>query len=185
MILPIYTLGQPILKKVCDEIDATYEDLESLIENMWETMYAAKGVGLAAPQIGKKIRLFIVDTAQVLDEDEESEETGIKQIFINAQKVEEEGELWAYEEGCLSIPNIRADVSRKEKLTIEYYDEKFVKHVQTFEGNARVVQHEYDHVDGVLFIEYLKPLKRKMLKRKFDYIKKGFAEADYRLKPIK
>ena len=186
MILPIYTLGQPILKKVCNEIDASYENLESLIENMWETMYAAKGVGLAAPQIGKQIRLFIVDTVQVFEEDEESEEIGVKQIFINAKKVEEEGELWAYEEGCLSIPNIRADVNRKEKLTIEFYDENFVKHVQTFEGiNARVILHENDHVDGVLFIEHLKPLKRKMLKRKFDFIRKGFAEADYRLKPIR
>lgn len=181
MILPIYTLGQPILKKPCKEINDDFEGLTELVENMWETMYAANGVGLAAPQIGKGIRLFIVDTIQAMEEGEEDK--GIKQVFINAIKIEEDGEDWLYEEGCLSIPNIRADVRRQEKLTIEYLDQNFEKHTKTLEGiNARVVQHEYDHTEGILFLDHLKPLKKKMLKRKLEAIKKGYVEADYKLK---
>lgn len=181
MILPIYAYGQPILKTVCEEIEEDYKDLDKLIENMWETMYAASGVGLAAPQIGKGIRLFMVDTIQILEEEEK--EKGIKQVFINARMIEEDGEIAPYEEGCLSIPFIRADVSRQESITLEYFDEKFEKQTVTLEGiNARVVQHEYDHTEGVLFLDHLKPLKKKLLKRKLEAIKKGNVDPDYRMR---
>ncbi len=181
MILPIYAYGQPVLKSECSEIDKDYEGLGDLIANMWETMYAANGVGLAAPQIGKGIRLFMVDTVQIKDEEGDSE--GIKQVFINARKVEEDGELWPYEEGCLSIPFIRADVNRHENLTIEYFDEDFKKHTITLTGiNARVVQHEYDHIEGILFLDHLKPLKKKLLKRKLESIKTGRIDPEYRMR---
>lgn len=181
MILPIYAFGQPVLKAKCKDIDQDYEGLDKLIEDMWETMYAASGVGLAAPQIGKDIRIFMIDTIQIRDE--EDVEEGIKQVFINAKKIEEDGDLWPYEEGCLSIPFIRADVSRPQTLTIEYYNEKFEKHKVTLDGiNARVVQHEYDHIEGVLFTDHLKPLKKKLLKRKLEAIKKGNIDPDYRMR---
>jgi len=181
MILPIYAYGQPILKKVGKPIDKDYPDLDKLLKNMWQTMYNAEGVGLAAPQIGLPIRLFLVDTVQSMKEEEE--EKGIKRVFINAQKVKETGKHWDYEEGCLSIPNIRGDVSRPEVLKIRYMDENFVEHEETFDGiNARVIQHEYDHIEGVLFTQLLKPLKRKLVKRKLDKIAKGKTDAGYRMK---
>ncbi|WP_235299144.1 peptide deformylase [Portibacter marinus] len=181
MILPIYGYGFSVLKKVCEPINKDYPQLDQLIENMWETMYSASGVGLAAPQIGEDIRLFIVDTKQ-LNEDEHSDE-GIKKVFINAQIVAEAGEEWAYEEGCLSIPFIRADVFRQPEITIEYYDEHFEKHVESLSGiDARVVQHEYDHIDGVLFVDHLTPLKKRMLKRKLEAIRKGNIDPEYRMK---
>lgn len=181
MILPIYGYGYSVLKKKCEPIDKDFKKLDKLIADMWETMYNASGVGLAAPQIGKDIRLFIVDTIQLKDEDEI--EDGIKKVYINAQIVDEKGEEWAYEEGCLSIPFIRADVFRQPEITIEYYDEHFVKQVEKLDGiNARVVQHEYDHIDGVLFVDHLKPLKKKLLKRKLDAIRKGNIDPDYRMK---
>lgn len=184
MILPIYAYGQPVLKKVGKEIDENYDGLEALLENMWETMYHAEGVGLAAPQIGRDIRLFLVDTVQVMKEGEEDQ--GIKIAFINAKVVSEEGELWSYEEGCLSIPNIRGDVMRPKSITLEWQDEQFNKHRQTFDGiNARVIQHEYDHIEGLLFTEKLKPLKKKLIKRKLEAIRKGNAKSSYRLKFIK
>jgi len=185
MILPIYAYGQPVLKKKAVEIDENYEGLAELLENMWETMYNAQGVGIAAPQIGKAIRIFLVDTEQVMDEGKEEE--GIKSAFINAEILEEEGEEWSYEEGCLSIPNIRGDVERQPKIKIKYFDSEFNEHVREFDGiNARVIQHEYDHIEGVLFTEKLKPLKRKLIKRKLDSIKKGKVRVDYRLKfPLK
>ena len=181
MILPIYAFGHAVLKSKCEDIDSSYEDLEELLKNMWETMYEASGVGLAAPQIGRKIRVFMVDTIQILEDDEK--EKGIKQVFINAQKIEEEGDLWAYEEGCLSIPYIRADVNRPQTLRIAFLDENFEKQELTLEGiNARVVQHEYDHIEGILFTDHLKPLKKKLLKRKLEAIKKGNVEPEYRMK---
>jgi peptide deformylase len=184
MILPIYAYGQPVLKKKADEVDLEDENLPVLIENMWETMYHAKGVGLAAPQIGRTVRVFIVDTKQL--EEEESEPKGIKRVFINAQLVEEKGKWWDYEEGCLSIPNIRADVERQEAITLEYYDEHFKKRTDTFTGiEARVIQHEYDHIEGVLFTDLIKPLKRRLIKRKLDNIKKGKVDADYTLKFVR
>ncbi len=181
MILPVYGYGFSVLKKEGKTIDADYPDLKKLIADMWETMYNANGVGLAAPQIGLDIRLFIVDTQQL--KDEEDVEEGIKKVYINAEIVEEEGEEWAYEEGCLSIPFIRADVMRKPHITIEYMDENFQSHRDTLEGiDARVVQHEYDHIDGILFVDHLKPLKKKMMKRKLEAIRKGNIDPDYRMK---
>ena len=183
MILPIYAYGQPVLKKVAEDIDKEYPFLEELIANMWETMYNANGVGIAAPQIGRSIRLFVVDSTQMEEEDKPFK--GIKRVFINAQKVEETGPVSEYEEGCLSIPDIRGDVDRPEKLTIKYLDENFVEHTETFENlNARVVQHEYDHIDGILFTEHLKPLKKRLVRRKLDKIKKGKVKQEYRMKFI-
>lgn len=183
MILPVYAYGQPVLKKVAEEIDKDYPELDELLSNMWETMYHASGVGVAAPQIGKSIRLFLVDTAQVMEADDDAEEEGIKQVFINAQVLEEDGEPWTYEEGCLSIPHIRGDVERNETVTIKYLDENFKEHTKTYDGiTARVILHEYDHIEGVLFTEKLKPLKKRLIQKKLDAIKKGNVSIDYRLK---
>ena len=182
MILPIYTYGHLVLKKKARDIDESFPQIDVLIENMWETMYNAKGVGLAAPQIGKSIRVFIVDTKQVLDEDDQGEK-GIKQVFINAEKVKEQGELWNYEEGCLSIPNIRGNVERPKILRLKYLDENFEPKEEIFDGiNARVIQHEYDHLEGILFTELLKPVKRRLVRKKLDAMKKGKLSADYKVK---
>ena len=181
MILPVYAYGHPVLKKVGSPIDNDFPFLEQLIEDMWETMYHAKGVGLAAPQIGQAIRLFIVDTVQIQEEGEE--EKGIKKVFLNAQMLEETGDNWSYEEGCLSIPNITGDVERKKNITIRYMNEKFEEITESYEGmNARVIQHEYDHIDGKLFIEKLNPLKKKLIQRKLENIRKGKVSAEYRLR---
>ena len=181
MILPIYIYGQKVLKRVAKPIEKSYDGLEDLIINMWETMYNAKGIGLAAPQIGHSIRLFVVDTTQL--EDEEKEFKGIKSVFINAEKVEETGEEWEYEEGCLSIPDIRGDVKRPERLHLRYMDENFRRKEKVFEGiNARVIQHEYDHIEGVLFTERLKPIKKRRIKRKLEGTRHGVVDADYAIR---
>ena len=181
MILPIYIYGQPLLKKKAKPISRDLSGLDQLIVNMWETMYNAHGVGLAAPQIGKSIRLFIVDTEQLVDD--EADHKGVKRVFINAQKVEESGDEWEYEEGCLSIPEIRGDVFRPERLVLRYLDTDWNEHEEVFEGiNARVIQHEYDHIEGILFVEHLKPLKRRMIKRRLDSMRKGILNADYAVK---
>ncbi len=190
MILSIYAYGQPVLKRVADEITPDYPELEKLIEDMWETMYLAEGVGIAAPQVGHGIRLFVVDTHP--REDDEKEETAekepikyepMKKVFINAHKIEERGKEWAFEEGCLSIPDIRGDVDRQEVIRLRYLDEHFVEHEETFDSlNARVVQHEYDHIEGVLFTERLKPLKKQLIRRKLEKIRNGDCKADYKLK---
>ncbi|MDF1698145.1 MAG: peptide deformylase [Saprospiraceae bacterium] len=181
MILPVYAYGQPVLKRKAQEIDKDFGGLEDLIEDMWETMYHASGVGLAAPQIGLSIRMFLVDTIQAMDEGDEDK--GIKKVFINAEMIEEQGDFWAYEEGCLSIPNIKADVERKKSIKIKYFDEHFNEFIEEYDGiNARVIQHEYDHIEGKLFTEKLKPLKKKMINRKLEQIKKGKVKADYRLR---
>lgn len=181
MILPIYGYGFPVLKKQAEPITADYPDLDQLIENMWETMYKASGVGLAAPQVGLPIRVFLVDTIQIMEEGQEH--LGIKKVLINAQKVDETGEVWSYEEGCLSIPDVRGDVMRPPQLHIRYMDENFQEHEETFIGiNARVIQHEYDHIEGVLFTEHLKPIKKRLIKRKLENIRKGKARADYKMK---
>lgn len=190
MILPIVAYGHPVLRKVAQDIDEHYPDLQKLLENMWETMYASNGVGLAAPQINKDIRIFIVDSAQIfanMDEEDRKEESypddpGIKQVFINAHIVEEHGEDWAYNEGCLSIPKIREDIYRAEEVTLEYQDEHFQKHRKTFSGiTGRIILHEYDHIDGKLFIDYISPFKRKLMKRKLDDISKGAISVDYKM----
>jgi peptide deformylase len=190
MILPIVAYGNPVLRKLAHDIDENYPDLAKLIEDMWETMYASNGVGLAAPQINKDIRLFVMDSAQIfanMDDQEKEEENypdvpGIKQVFINAHIVEEIGEDWAYNEGCLSIPKIREDIYRAEEVTIAYKDENFKSHTKTFSGvTARIILHEYDHIEGKLFIDHLPPLKRKLLKRKLDDISKGKVSVDYKM----
>lgn len=181
MILPVYAYGQKVLKKKAADIKKGYEGLDSLIENMWATMYNAKGVGLAAPQIGLSIRLFLVDTEQIKSDEDIGQP--IRKVFINAQMLDESGENVSYEEGCLSIPDIRADVKRNEEITIEYYDEAFNLHKETYSGfTARVIQHEYDHIEGVLFTEKLQPLKRRMIKRRLENIRKGNVVTDYRMK---
>jgi peptide deformylase len=181
MILPIYAYGQKVLKAKAHEIETDREGIPELIANMWDTMYHAKGVGLAAPQIGQSLRLFIVDTIQL--EDKESEFQGIKQSFINPRKLDEYGDPWEYEEGCLSIPNIRGDVERQPVIRLQYFDAQFKLHTAEFEGiNARVIQHEYDHLEGILFTELLKPLRKRRIQRKLDNIRKGIAEAEYPLK---
>jgi len=181
MILPIYAYGQPVLKKIAEDIDKDYPELEQLIADMKETMYNASGVGLAAPQIGKAIRIFIVDSKQIMEEGKEEE--GITQVFINAHKIEEGGDEWAYEEGCLSIPDVRGEVKRPAQIRLRYMDEEFNEHEKVFTGiNARVVQHEYDHIDGVLFTELLKPIKRRMIKRRLEKIKKGEIPKEYKMK---
>ena len=181
MVLPIYAYGHEVLKKVGVEIDQDYPELKEFIESMWETMYHAKGVGLAAHQVGHPIRIFIVDTVQV--EKEGTEGKGIKKIFINAEILEESREEWAYEEGCLSIPDIHADVMRQPKIIIKYQDEQFVVHTETYDGmNARVIQHEYDHIEGKLFVEKINPLKKRLLGRKLENIRKGKISSDYRMR---
>lgn len=190
MILPIVAYGNPVLRKVGQDIDEQYPQLDKLIEDMWETMYASNGVGLAAPQVGRGIRLFVMDSAQIfanMDEQDREEESypdapGLKQVFINAHILEEHGDDWAYNEGCLSIPKIREDIYRAEEVTIEYLDEHFKKHVKTFNGvSGRIILHEYDHTDGKLFIDYLSPLKKKLLKRKLDDISRGNVKVDYKM----
>ncbi|MBL7816040.1 MAG: peptide deformylase [Saprospiraceae bacterium] len=182
MLLPIYAYGHPVLKKVADDITPEHPNLTELIKNMWDTMYDASGVGLAAPQIGQSIRLFVIDTEQ-LEKDEKPDFKGFKKIFINAQKIEETGEKWSYEEGCLSIPNIRGEVLRKPLLKIRYLDENFVEHIDTFDGiNARVIQHEYDHIDGILFTDLLSPVKRTLIRNKLENIRRGKTNAEYKMK---
>jgi len=188
MILPIIAYGSPVLRKVGVEIDKDYSNLKELIQNMTETMENAHGVGLAAPQIGKAIRLFLVDTTPFAEDDELNEEERaflgkFKKTFINAQIIEETGDEWVFNEGCLSIPDIREDVFRKETITIEYYDENFKKHKETLSGlAARVVQHEYDHIEGILFTDKISSLKKRLLKKKLDNISKGKINPDYRMK---
>lgn len=188
MILPIVAYGDPVLRKVAEDIESDYPKLEELISNMWDTMYNARGVGLAAPQIGLPIRLFLVDTTPFSDDEDLTKEEqnalkGFKKVFINAQIEEETGEEWAFNEGCLSIPDIREDVSRKDTLTISYMDENFKTHKETYDGLlARVIQHEYDHIEGILFTDKLSSLKKRLLKGRLTNISKGKIWVDYRMR---
>jgi len=188
MILPIVAYGDPVLRKVAVAIDAEFPDLEKLINNMKETMYNASGVGLAAPQIGKAIRLFLIDASPFAEDDDLSEEErtvlkSFNRVFINPKILEEDGEEWIFNEGCLSIPDVREDVSRQPKITIEYQDENFTIHTETLEGlAARVFQHEYDHIEGILFTDKLSTLKKRIIKKKLENISKGKISADYRMR---
>ena len=193
MILPIVAYGDPVLKKEAEEIDKAFPKLKELIADMYETMYAAQGVGLAAPQVGKSIRMFVVDGSPFADDDDDDEgdepdpkALGIenfKKVFINPIIEEEEGEEWGFHEGCLSIPKIREEVFRKEKVHISYYDENFGFHEEVFDGYAaRIIQHEYDHVDGILFTDHLSPLKRRLLTKRLQNISKGEIKVDYKMK---
>ena len=188
MILPIVAYGSPVLRKVCNDITPDYPQLDKLLEDMWETMYNSNGVGLAAPQVNKPIRLFVIDSEQIFrnqEEDEKGEypdEPGFKGVFINAHITALNGNEWSYNEGCLSIPKVREDILRNETVTLNYVDEHFNPHTRTFNGiTARIILHEYDHTDGKLFIDYIKPLKRTLLKRKLDDISKGKISVDYRM----
>ena len=188
MILPIVAYGDPVLKKVGIEIDKDYPNLKELIANMKATMYNASGVGLAAPQIGKAIRLFIIDASPFAEDDDLDEEErdvlkNFNRVFINPQIIKEEGEEWVFNEGCLSIPDVRQDVSRQPKVTLEYQDEEFNTHTEVLEGlAARVFQHEYDHIEGILFTDKLSSLKKRLIKKKLENISKGKINSDYRMR---
>ena len=189
MILPIVAFGAPILRKKCSDISEDYPEFNSILANMWETMYEANGVGLAAPQINRDIRLFLIDTTPFFEEEEEEEEEKkrneiiVKQAFINARILEESGDEWEFNEGCLSIPDLREDVSRKSIIKIEYLDENFKKHIKTYDGlTARVIQHEYDHINGILFTDKLTALRKRMIKGKLIDISKGKVSAKYKMR---
>lgn len=188
MILPIVAYGDPVLKKKAKDIEKDYPKLEELINSMWDTMYNAYGVGLAAPQVGLPIRMFMIDPAPFaeddeLDEKEKAELKDLRKVFINPQIIEETGEEWAFSEGCLSIPDVREDVFRKPDITIEYFDEEFKKHTEKYSGlAARVIQHEYDHIEGVLFTDKLSSLKKRLIKGKLANISKGKIDVEYRMR---
>ena len=191
MIFPIVAYGDSVLKKEAEEIDKDFPDLKKLIEDMYETMYSAQGVGLAAPQIGKSIRLFIVDGSPFADDEDEDEEPDpravgmedFKKVFINPIIEEDEGEEWGFHEGCLSIPKIREEVFRKEKVHISYFNENWEFKEEVYDGYAaRIIQHEYDHIDGILFTDHLSPLKRRLLNKKLQNISKGDISVDYKMK---
>ncbi len=189
MILPVIAYGNPVLRKVCKDWDLeNKEKINTLIANMWETMYNANGVGLAAPQVNHARRLFVVDTLQLfenMDEEDKKElagQQGIKEVFINAEVTFTDGEPYSYNEGCLSIPGVREDVMRDEVVEIEYLDGNFEKQVREFDGvTARVILHEYDHIEGKLFVDYVKPLKKKLLQKKLKNISKGNIEVPYKM----
>ncbi|MDC0176778.1 peptide deformylase [Polaribacter sp.] len=188
MILPIVAYGDPVLRKVAVEINADYPELKTLIANMKETMYNASGVGLAAPQIGKAIRLFLIDASPFAEDEELSDKDraalkNFNKVFINAKILKEDGEEWVFNEGCLSIPDVREDVYRQPEITIEYQDEDFKTHTETLNGlAARVFQHEYDHIDGILFTDKLSSLKKRLIKKKLDNISKGKINSEYRMR---
>lgn len=181
MKLPIVAYGDPVLKKVAATISSDFPEIDTLIENMFETMYHAQGVGLAAPQIGLSIRLFVIDASPF--EEDDAQLKNFKKVFINAEIIEEEGEKWAFNEGCLSIPDIREDISRHQQVRIKYQDEKWNWHEESYHGlAARVIQHEYDHIDGKLLTDRLSPLRKALLKNKLEAISKGLVKVDYKMK---
>ncbi|MFI5218491.1 MAG: peptide deformylase [Bacteroidia bacterium] len=181
MVYPIVAFGHPVLKKRAGEIDKNYPDLKQLIADMYETMYFSQGVGLAAPQINFSIRLFITDGAPFKDEEEGLE--NFKKVFINPMMVNEEGEEWKFNEGCLSIPGIREDVERKGNIRLKYFDENFVEHDETFSGiAARIIQHEYDHIEGILFVDRLSSFKKRLIKGKLSDISIGKVDVEYKMK---
>jgi peptide deformylase len=181
MIVPIIVYGDPLLRKVTPDIDKNYEGLDELISNMFETMYNADGVGLAAPQIGRSIRIFIVDASPIGEEDESLKD--FKKVLINPHIIEKSGDEENIEEGCLSIPGIREEVKRETKIRIKYFDQDWVEHDEVYEGfAARILQHEYDHLDGKLFVDYCSPLRKRLLKAKLAAITKGKTDTNYRIK---
>lgn len=188
MTLPIVAFGNPVLRKIAENITPEYPDLKKFIDDMWETMYTSKGVGLAAPQVNRAIRLFVMDSKQIFENQEDEDkgkyddEPGIRKIFINPKVIELSGKEWPYNEGCLSIPKIREDVFRPEAVLIEYLDSTFQPKKELYTGlTARIIQHEYDHLEGKLFIDYLKPLRKKMLQSKINDISKGKVRVDYKM----
>ena len=188
MILPIVGYGDPVLRKVCEDITSEHPNLQEIIANMYDTMYNAYGVGLAAPQVGLPIRLFVIDTepfsdSEDLTKEEQEQLKGFKQTFINAKMLKEEGEEWGFNEGCLSIPDVREDVYRNETITIEFFDENFNKKTEVYNGLiARVIQHEYDHIEGILFTDKISSLKKTLIKKRLQNIMEGKIRADYKMK---
>ena len=188
MIRPIVAYGSPVLKKKAENVSEEYPKLSKLIEDMWETMYASNGVGLAAPQIGLSLRIFIVDSAPFasdneLDPDEAKILESFKKVFINPKMIKEEGDSWSFNEGCLSIPEVREDINRKEQITIQYRDEKFKLHTDTLNGlTARVVQHEYDHIEGILFTDKISKFKKTLIQKKLNKISRGKVDVSYPMK---
>jgi peptide deformylase len=184
MVHPIVVYGSPILRKVAKDINRNYEGLNTLINDMFESMNKSDGMGLAAPQIGKSVRLFVTDGSSLVEDDPSMKD--FKKAYINARLVEEDGEPWTFNEGCLSLPKIREDVLRKPRIRLQYYDENWQFHDEYFDGvKARIIQHEYDHVDGILFIDRILPIRRKMLKGKLHDISKGKVDVDYKIKVLK
>jgi len=188
MILPIIAYGDPVLKRKALPISENYEGLDQLIASMWETMYHAHGVGLAAPQIGKSIRLFVIDGSPFADDEDATPSDQLvlktfKKVFINAEMITEEGDDFSFTEGCLSIPDVREDVTRPSAIRLRYLDENFKEHVEEYSGlAARIIQHEYDHIEGILFTDKLSPLKKRLIKGRLDKISRGMVESDYRMK---
>ena len=183
MVYPIHVYGMPVLRKVAQDIDPDYEGLEQLIQDMYETMFQAEGLGLAAPQIGLSIRLIVIDGSRAGDDEEENELREFKKILINPHTIEESGEEWEFNEGCLSIPGIREDVKRKPEILLRYQDENFNTHEERFDGlKARVIQHEMDHVNGILFTDRISPLRKRLLNTKLKGISKGQTEAAYSIR---
>jgi peptide deformylase len=188
MILPIIAYGDPVLRKKTKKVDLQMEGLQDLIANMFETMYQASGVGLAAPQVGKSLRLFIVDASPFADDEdltqeEQAELKQLKEVFINPEIIDEQGDEWAFNEGCLSIPDVREDVFRQPTIAIKYWDGNLEEQEKVFTGlAARVIQHEYDHIEGILFTDHLSSLKKRLIKSKLNNIKKGKVYTDYRMK---
>jgi peptide deformylase len=184
MILPIFLYGSPVLRKVSEDIPRDYPNLKSFINDMWETMYKSDGVGLAAPQVGRNLRLFVIDGSSMADDDPSMND--FKIAFVNARIVNKEGENWIFNEGCLSLPNIREDISRPETITIEYYDEDFNFHREEFDGlKARIIQHEYDHLEGILLVDHISAIKRKLLAGKLNAISKGKVDVSYKVRVLK
>lgn len=182
MILPIFAFGEPILRELSKEINRSFPNLESFIADMWETMYHTNGVGLAAPQVGVAARMFVIDSTPMYEEDG-SEGSGMKGVFINPEILTESGVPWHYEEGCLSIPGIREQVQRRPTLKLTWYNEHFEKQTQEFDSyTARVIQHEFDHLNGVLFIDKISPLKKQLIKGRLGDIQRGVVRVDYRMK---
>lgn len=181
MILPIYVYGSPVLRKVAVDITKDYEGLDKFLADLWETMYKSDGIGLAAPQVGKAIRIFVIDGTPMAEDDPGVAD--FKQTFINAHIIEREGDEWAFTEGCLSIPNIREEVYRPARVRIQFYDENWQFHDKYYEGiAARIIQHEYDHLEGIMFVDHLSAIRRKLLSGKLNAITKGKVDVTYKIK---
>lgn len=181
MVFPIYVNGSPVLRKVANEINKDFDNLPALIDDMFETMYVTDGVGLAAPQIGKSLRIFVIDASPYEEDDPALKD--FKKVFINPVIIERNGNPWVFNEGCLSLPEIREDVERPDIVKIKYLDENFIQHEDTYDGiRARIIQHEYDHLDGILFVDRLSPIRKKLLKGKLTAISKGKFKAQYKTK---
>ena len=183
MVLPVYVYGMSVLRKIAPEIPEDFKELDQFIEDLFDTMHASDGVGLAAPQVGKSLRIFVVDTSPMAENnDDEPELKDFRKVFINPYIMEESGDSWAFEEGCLSLPNVREEVTRPENVKIEYYDENWVLHEEEYDGiRARVLQHEYDHLDGKLFTDKVSPIKRKLLAPRLKSISRGKVDCDYKI----